>query len=320
MAMANLPTYNVSEYDNVSDISLFNNAVVSVPYEPGSVIKSFTMATGIDKGVVSPTATYINKDSVTIDGRVIFNYDLGLDGVTTTFQEALNLSHNVGFVTVAKRLGDGEKITDKARKTIYEYFYDKFGLGKITGVELSNEIEGTIIPPDKNEGSAIRYANMAFGQGMDITMVQVASAFCSLVNGGKYFKPTVLAGLINDKGKFVKNDTISPSTPILKSTADQIREMLHTTRTFLFGYRDKPGFYIGGKTGTSDVLINGVYSAEESIGTYLGYGGSESLTKYVIMIKVFGENKTMNGAIDAQPIFSDMSSYMIDYLRIKPKE
>lgn len=319
MAMANLPTYNPTDYNKVEDAALFNNGVVSAPYEPGSDIKTFTMATGIDKGVVSPSSTYVNHDYINVDDRTIANFILGFEGVTMTFQEALNYSHNVGFVTVAMRLGDGKSVNRQARDTMYDYFTNKFRLGKLTGVEVANEAKGTVIPPTETEGNAVRYSNMAFGQGMDVTMIQVAAAFSSLVNGGKYYHPTVVAGVVDSKGELKLDKIVKPSAYIKSSTAEQMRQMIHTTRQSLFGYKDKAGYYTGGKTGTSQVLKNGVYTFDETIGTYLGFGGSESESKYVIMLQVSADDKELNGAIDAEPIFTDMSNWMLDYLKIKPK-
>ncbi|MEI7689727.1 MAG: penicillin-binding protein 2 [Candidatus Saccharibacteria bacterium] len=318
MAMANLPTYKPAEFSQVQDASAFNNAVVSVPYEPGSDIKTLTMATGIDKGVVRPDSTYNNTDYMKIDDRMISNYSLGHTGIIT-FQEALNYSLNTGFVTVLERLGDGKSITKEARETMYDYFHNRFRLGRTTGIELANEAAGTIISPAETEGNAVRYSNMAFGQGMDITMVQVASAFCSLVNGGNYYTPTVVAGVLDKNGDIKENSVPAPSNPITNSTASQMREMAHTVRSTLFGYLDKPGYYIGGKTGTSQVLKNGVYVDTETIGTYLGYGGSAELSRYVIMIQVSGDNKAMFGSYNAAPIFTDISNWMLDYLKIQPK-
>ena len=98
-------------------------------------------------------------------------------------QTALNYSLNTGVVTVAMRLGDGKSITLDARNKIYDYFHNRFGFGKLTGIEVAGEQAGVIISPNKLEGNAVRYSNMSFGQGMDLTMIQVASAFSSLVNG-----------------------------------------------------------------------------------------------------------------------------------------
>jgi cell division protein FtsI/penicillin-binding protein 2 len=160
---------------------------------------------------------------------------------------------------------------------------------------------------------------MAFGQGMDVTMVQVASAFCSIVNGGNYYKPTVLAGIIDKNGNFVSNQIKTPTHPIKSSTAYQVREMTHIARTANFPGVDKPGYYIGGKTGTSQVVKDGVYASDETIGTYLGYGGTESTSRYVIMVQVSGDHKELAGNYDAMPIFTDISNWMLGYLNIEPK-
>jgi len=318
MAMTNLPTYDPSKLNEVKDVSLFNNAVVSAPYEPGSDVKTLTIATGIDKGVVTPTSTYVNTDHIQVDDRTISNAIFGRTG-EITFQYALNWSLNTGFVTIAQRLGDGKSITREARDTMYDYFYNRFKLGQLTGVEVAGEAAGTIIPPTVAEGNAVRYSNMAFGQGMDVPMIQVASAFNSIVNGGKYYKPTVLAGVVDKNGKYIPNKIENPSISISKSTADQVREMTRVARTLFFARGDKPGYYIGGKTGTSQVVRDGVYANDETIGTYLGYGGSEDTTRYVIMIQVSGDHKELEGGLDAMPIFTDISNWMIDYLDLQPK-
>jgi len=317
MAMANLPTYQPAEFNKVQDGAVFNNAIVSAPYEPGSDIKTLTMATGIDKGVVTPTSTYVNTDYITVDDQEISNATHGHTGAIT-FQTALNYSLNTGFVTVAQRLGDGSSITLGARNTMYDYFYNKFKLGQLTGVEVSGEQPGIIIAPDQPDGNAVRYSNMAFGQGMDDTMIQVAAAFSSIVDGGQYHKPTVIAGKIDNKGSYSANPIAAPLTAISQTAADQVREMTHTARGLVFASNDKPGYEIGGKTGTSQTLINGNYNNNQTVGTYLGYGGDVT-PRYVIMIQVSGKNKALQGARDAGPIFTDISNWMIDYLKLQPK-
>ncbi len=318
MAMINLPTYNPAEFNKVNDNAVFNNGVVSAPYEPGSDVKTLTMAVGIDKGVVTPTSTYVNTDYIKVDDRTITNATYGQTG-TITFQHALNWSLNTGFVTVAQLLGDGKSITRGARDTIYDYFYNRFKLGQSTGIEVDGEIAGTVVSPSETEGNAVRYSNMAFGQGLDVTMVQVSAAFSSIVNGGRYYTPTVVAGVIDQNGDYVENAIKTPTNPIKKSTADQVREMTHIARSTFFSNVDKAGYYTGGKTGTSQVIKNGTYADDETVGSYLGYGGSEETSRYVIMIQVSGEHKKLEGARDALPIFSDISNWMLDYLKLQPK-
>lgn len=318
MAMANLPSFNPAEFNKVTDAAAFNNDVVSAPYEPGSDVKTLTMATGIDKGVVDANATYDNTDHIQVDDRVISNATLGHTG-TLTFQQALTWSLNTGFVTIAERLGDGTSINRTARDTMYDYFTNRFQLGHVTGVEVAGESPGTVIPPTEAEGNAVRYSNMSFGQGLDATMVQVAAAFSSLVNGGKYIKPTVIAGVLGKDGNLIPNQQQPSVVAVKEATANQVREMTHVVRTSSSSNIDTPGYYVGGKTGTSQVVKNGLYADGEAVGTYLGYGGSEDLTRYVIMVQVSAANRVMRGAQEAGPIFTDISNWMLDYLKVQPK-
>lgn len=324
LAMANLPTYSPAEYYKVTNPAAFNNATISAPYEPGSDVKVLTMATGVDKGVVSPESTYYNTDSITVHDRTITNAHKGETG-EITFQHALSWSLNTGFVTVAKRLGsNGDSIDMQARSAMYSYFHDRWGLGKLTGIELAGEAAGVVLAPD-HPGAAVQYSNMAFGQGMDVTMVQVCAAFSTIINGGTYYKPTVLAGTLSDSGAFNSAEPKEAKQgQVSAATSDTMRRMVHEARQLFQTNRqnDKPGYYIGGKTGTSQVIRDGKYVDDETIATYLGYGGDSSGAdgpKYVIMVQVSGEHKYFEGATAAMPIFNDISNWMLNYLKLQPK-
>jgi len=318
LAMANLPTYQPAEFTKVTDAEAFNNGVVTRPYEAGSVFKTFTVTTGLDTGVIQPNSTYVNTDSIKVDDRTIVNAARGHTG-TITIQDALNYSLNTGMVTIAQRLGDGTQITKGARDTIYRYYHDKFGLGELTGVEVSGESAGRVISPDEDGGNAVQYATMVFGQGLDVTMVQVAAGFSAMVNGGTYYSPTVIGGVM-DNGS-LKPAPVKPARAgiITKDTSTKLRQMTHEARQ-LFPSGDRPGYYIGGKTGTSQTLdASGNYRFDQTIGTYLGYGGSEDTTKYVIMVQVSGKDMNLEGNIHAKPIFTDISNWMLDYMKLQPK-
>jgi cell division protein FtsI/penicillin-binding protein 2 len=125
--------------------------------------------------------------------------------------------------------------------------------------------------------------------------------------------------VIDDKGDYIEKQSEFLLNPVSKSTADQIRQMAHVARDYFYSSSDKPGYYIGGKTGTSQTIKNGVYTDDETVATYLGYGGSEELTKYVIMVQVSGDHKAFGGSKDALPIFTDISNWMLDYLKVQPK-
>lgn len=318
MAMANLPTFKPAEFTKVTDAAAFNNDVVTRPYEPGSDIKTFTMATGLDSGVIEPDSTYNNTDSISVEDRVISNATKGQTG-NITMQTGLNYSLNTSVVTVAQRLGDGRTITLDARKKLYDYFHNRFAFGTPTGIEVAGEQPGTIWSPESQQGNAVRYSNMTFGQGMDLTMIQVASAFSSLVNGGTYYYPTLLNGVVDAGG------TLQPASPraprkavISPKTSEKIHQMIHTARATFYSAQDRPGYDVGGKTGTSQTIENGRYVDNQTIGTYLGYGG-DSVPRYVIMVEVSGKGLNLQGNKHAMPIFTDISNWMIDYLKLQPK-
>ena len=316
MAMANYPTYNPAEFSTVTDASVFMNGTTTSAYENGSVIKSLTMAMGIDTGVASPSDTYYNKDFVEIEDRTIKNAVLGHTGMIT-FQTAMNYSLNTGMVEIASRLGGGQ-INKTARDTMYNYYHDRFGLGEKTGVEVYEE-KGTVISPENAEGNAVRYSNMSFGQGMNTTMIQTASAFSSIINGGTLYKPIVINGEITSSGEYKQADAEVRQENVIKSTtSDQIRDVLVTARNSVGTTNDLAGYRVGGKTGTSQTIENGGYVDYQTIGSYLGFGGNNT-PKFVIMVAVSGAGQNLQGTQDAGPIFTELSNWMLTYLKIQPE-
>ena len=320
LAMANLPTYSPAEFTKVQDAAAFVNGAVSVPYEPGSVLKTFTVAVGIDKGVINADSTFYNTDQIRVEDQTISNALKGITG-TVSMQTALNNSLNTGMVTIAQRLGNGEYITKDARNTIYDYFHNRLGLGEMTGIQVSNEQRGTVISPDdpSGEGNAVRYSNMSFGQGLDVTMVQVSAAFSALINGGTYHSPTVVAGTYEDGRLKPESNSVERKNVISADASRQTREMVYNAR---HGYTsdDKPGYYVGGKTGTSETIRDGSYIRNQTIGTYLGFGGTKSESKYVIMVQVSGNGMNLEGNKHAMPIFTDLSNWLLEYYQLQPEE
>jgi cell division protein FtsI/penicillin-binding protein 2 len=318
MAMANWPSYNPAEYSKVQNANLFANPVLSDPYEPGSVIKTFIMSTGLDAGVVTPESTYYNTDSIKVYDRTITNAYKGVLG-NITMQTVLNYSLNTGAVTVAERLGgSSDDVNRKARDIMYDYYHNRFGFGKRTGIELYEE-KGMIVSPEDVDGNAVRYSNMTFGQGMNITMIQALAGFSAAVNGGVYYTPTVVNGTVKN-GKFKPKTDIKPkNASVLKpETSSTLRGMLVSARNTMYSSHNEPGYVIGGKTGTSETLVNGSYNQSSTVASYLGFGGN-NVPKYVIMVRVQCDGMNLEGGIHAEPIFSEISNWLVKYLNV-PKE
>ena len=319
LAMAGTPTYNPAEYAKVTDARAFQTDVTMSAFNPASVCKTFALAAAVDSGVMTPETTYNNTDLVTIDGWPIQNAIKGHTG-NNSMQEVLTYSLNTGSIQALRLLGGSEtEITYQGKEKLYDYYYNKFGLGKYTGIELA-EAKGTVIPPTDIDGTNARYANMTFGQSLDLTMIQVATAFSAVVNGGDYYTPTLVAGEIKN-GEFVR-DVLKERDhqAIESSTSETMRKMLHTARLVFpnVKYYDE-GVYVGGKTGTAQVVKNGKYTFDETIATYIGYGARSETDypEYVIMTKVWEDNRRLDGGMNAKPIFDEISQFMVNYLKMR---
>ena len=318
LAMVSFPSYSPADYGNVSDASVYVNDVLETPYEPGSICKGFTMAAAINEGKMTADTEYYNTGSTTVDGWPIDNAQKEKQLGTITMRTALQWSLNTGSVQALRLLGgSAEEITQRGKELLYNYYYNHFGLGQPTGIELYEGI-GTVVPPDSEYAYNSTYANMTFGQGLDVTMIQVAAGWSSIINGGNYYQPTVIAGEIDKNGKFVPAAAREPVRPgtVTPETSATMREMLHATRWWM---GDPDEYYFGGKTGTAQAIRDGAYVMDEFISGYIGYGGaSQDEPKYVIITKMWDKGRTVSSEEDVRPVFEDLKMWMLDYLRIKP--
>lgn len=322
LAMANVPGYDPADFGNVESAADYVNHVVEDPYEPASVCKTFAFATGMEYGVMTANSTFNNENVTYVDGWPIKNSTQRTEllGVVD-MQTALNWSMNTGSTQVLRWLGGSETdINATGRERLYEYYYNHFGLGKETGVELYEAVGLVYGPHAEIYGIDSTYANMTFGQNMQVTMLQVAAAFASVVNGGNYYAPTVVKGKIED-GKLVENEARKPvRQTVSQTTSAAMREMLYNTRRSMRANgTDQAGYYVGGKTGTAQMIKDGAYSFDETVATYVGFGGTEGeLPVYIIMVRVWEDGKTAGGEAQAQPVFNALKAFVQDYLKIKP--
>lgn len=314
LAMANLPNYNPANYSSVEDASVFNNYTVDIPYEPASICKTFAFSAAINEGKMTPETTYYNQHYEEIDGWKIWNAERrsSLYG-TLTMRDALYWSLNTGSIHALKLLGDNpDQITKQGRERLFDYYHNKFRLGNETGFELF-EAEGYIPDPNEGWGRDSTYANITFGQNLGITMLQTATAFSAVINGGTWRTPSILAE---------KKLTESVEDKILSDeTSAMMREMLVHNRNYKVRQGvDRPGYDIGGKSGTAQVVRNGAYddSFNELVGSYIGFiAPSGEMPEYVIMVKMWGEGESV-GSGEAMDLFDSISNYMIDYFKIRP--
>ena len=242
---------------------------------------------------------------------------------TITMKTALYWSLNTGSIHALKLLGDSDsEITRVGRERLYDYYHNKFRLGQATGIELI-EAEGYIEDPNEGWGRNSTYANMTFGQNLGITMLQTATAFSAVVNGGYWRTPTIIKGTLEKDGVITP---LSASTGeedhiLSEETSATMRDMLVNNRNYkVRGGIDRPGYSIGGKSGTAQVIVNGAYDDTMSnlVGSYIGFISSgNELPEVVIMVKMWGEGAALSGG-EAGDLFDTLSNDVIDYLKIKP--
>lgn len=322
IAMANLPNYNPSDYGRVADASAYINYTTEVPYEPASVCKNFIFSAAINEGAMTSDTTYFNQGFEIIDDQKILNAEQrsSLYG-TINMKTALYWSLNTGSIQALKLLGgDPNNINDSGREKMYDYYFNKFRLGQATGIELI-ESKGFIWDPHAEiYGLNAAYANMTFGQNLSLTMVQTATAFSAVVNGGYWRTPTVVKGYY-ENGEVIPSREIIEDKILSDETSATMRDMLIYNRNYkVRGGIDRAGYAIGGKSGTAQVIKNGAYddTMSETVGTYIGFVGPEGeLPKYTIMVKMWGDGQYLDGGI-ASNLFDDLSNYLINYLKIKP--
>ena len=322
IAMTSLPNYNPANYGNVKDAAAYINQVTEIPYEPASICKNFTFSAAINEGKMTADTTYFNQGYEIIDGWKIMNAEqrASIYG-TITMKTALYWSLNTGSMHALMLLGDSEnEITQVGRERLYDYYYNKFRLGRATGIELI-EATGYIEDPNEGYGRDSTYANMTFGQNLGITMIQTATAFSAVINGGYWRTPTIVKGTLeNDKIIPLNTEKVEDHI-ISEGTSATMRDMLINNRNYkVRGGIDKPGYAIGGKSGTAQVIVDGSYddSMNNLVGSYIGFIGPEGeLPQYVIMVKMWGEGQALSGG-EAQDLFDTLSNRAINYLKIKP--
>ncbi|MDO4979203.1 MAG: penicillin-binding protein 2 [Candidatus Saccharibacteria bacterium] len=319
LAIAQTPSYDPANYGYVKDASVYQIDAFSSTYDPASVCKTFAFAAAINEGKMTPETKFNNVDEVVIDGWTIGNAYRGMTG-NITMQTAFDWSLNMGSIHALKLLGgDPDRITEKGKEILFDYYYNRFHLGQYTGIGFS-EADGTVWAPGTTEATDARYANMTFGQSLSLTTIQVISAFSAIVNGGTYYRPTLYAGEYKD-GKFIQAEYPEGEPgKVTAETSKTMREMLYSARVI---YVNAPEFdqgaYVGAKTGTAQVVTNGAYSIEgDTRATYVGFGAKskDDMPEYVIMTRIWEDGKTAT-SYDSKKIFDLISKWMIRYKKWK---
>jgi cell division protein FtsI/penicillin-binding protein 2 len=249
-AMGSYPSFDANDYKAIAstDPSRFINPLVASVYEPGSVFKMMTATAALEAGTVTPSTIIDDTGTLRLDGGRTKIDDADRKGMgPMTFQDGVAYSRNVVAAKVALGLGAS---TRASASTLYD-MWRRLGYGQPTGIDVAGEVAGIVRNPAITPWREIDLANGAFGQGVAVTPIQLASAFATLMNGGAQIHPHVVKGVGNDDLAIAPGrQLISP--PLSKTL---VKMMQHVIATVPF-YHDRtivPGYDVGGKTGTAQI-------------------------------------------------------------------
>ncbi len=287
--------------------SIWKNYCVNDSYEPGSTAKTMTVSYALDQDLVS------DADEFNCTGGLTYN-----DGTFVkcnevhgkiSLQEAVMYSCNVAMM----------KISDLIGKDNFLKMQHMFGIGQRTGIDLPGEVDcSSVIYNEKTLGPVERWTS-AFGQGFNMSMVQMASAFSSIVNGGNYYKPHVVSEIENAGGSVVEVfDKTLMRTTVSRQTSDWMKEALYQTVEEGTGHYAKvPGYKIGGKTGTSEV---GDRSGDDCLVSFIAAAPIDNpqVVVYVIVDRPHVENQGQSSF--ASKIVCRILTEVLPYLKIFPTE
>ncbi len=307
LGMANLPTFDPNSYSSSNPIN-FNNLAVGGTYEPGSTFKIVTLAGAVQEKMFNPNEEYMSG-RISVPGQDV--YDIKRSGWgPITYLEGLKRSSNVAFVHLGmERLGK-EKLTDYIRN---------FGFGTKTGIEIKQEVRGSLNIQGKSD-----VARASFGQGpVSVTPIQQVAAVAAVANGGKLLKPHIVKE-IDDPAADKKTETqkeqvrqvITAETS--KLTSGFLEQVVSDSKIGTGRNAAIAGYRVAGKTGTAQKIVNGTYSKDKYVVSFIGYA-PVSNPRFVVYVIVDSPSvPDPGGGKIAAPVFKKIVTQSLRYMGVKP--
>lgn len=293
LAMASTPTYDPNDYGK-SEMANYLNRTVQTTYEPGSVFKIVTVSAGIDSHSFTPSTTYYDSGSATINGRTIKNWDNKAHG-TLTMAEVIEQSINTGTIFMEQQMGG---------QTFLGYI-KKFGFDKKLDVAgLPGEVRGDISGLEKN-AVPVNFATASFGHGVSVTPLRMLTAVNAVANGGIMMKPFIIAGTKEEElGQPITKESAETVKKIMISAVDKAR-IAHIKN-----------YSVAGKTGTALVPKNGRYT-EDVINTYIGFAPASD-PKFSILLRMDEPEGAPLAGQTIVPAFRELAEFLLVYYNVVP--
>lgn len=310
LSVASYPNFDPNEYWNVDDMRHYINPVVSGTYESGSVFKTITMAIGMDDNKIEPWSTYVDTGVVHEAGYEIKNSDEKAYGEQTMTQ-VLEKSLNTGVIYVEKLVGNKK----------FSSYVKRFGFGEESGIDLPAESAGDISNLSFLNRN-IEFFTASYGQGFTMTPLQIANAYATIANGGKFMKPQIIDRIIHSDGRIEEVRPQEIRRVIREDTAKKTLEMLRSTVVNGHGKRaDVAGYLVGGKTGTAQIAKKDEkgYQEGKSIGSFVGIAPIDD-PQFVVCVKIVNPKDVIWAESSAAPAFGRVMDFLLGYYGIEPTE
>ena len=309
LAMVNKPDYDLNDppRDDVRTLTdRMRNRVLTDAYEPGSTFKVLTAASALDAGLVSVDEGFYCAGSVVVDGGKILCW--GKPHGAETFAQALQNSCNPVFVEMGLRLG-----ADK----LYQYL-DAFGIGHKTGVDIPGEADGIVI--SRRAVKRVDIARIGFGQSVAVTPIQLLTAVCAAVNGGRLMRPWTIKSVSDAGGEVIRRGAPKVTGhPVSEQTSAVMRRLLEDVVTLGGGKNAYiPGYHVGGKTGTAQVYVDGVVSRDTHIGSFVGFAPASDPRIAVLLVVDEADVPVDFGSVTAAPYAKEILEKSLAYLGVAP--
>ena len=287
---------------------LWKNYCISATYEPGSVAKPFTVAAALDSGAITGNETYYCGGLLEIGGYKIRCHNRYGDGQITV-SNAIAQSCNVALMHIADTTGE----------STYLKYFEEFNFGLKTNIDLTGEARTASLVFNSDSMGPTELATSSFGQGYNVTMIQMITAFCSMINGGYYYEPHMVSQILSADGTVIEN--IEPrllKQTISATTSEKIIEYCNEVVISGTGKKARPaGYAIGGKTGTAETVINGVRSDTDYVVSFMGYAPADDpqIAIYVVIDRPNMPDQT-GGTAEACLITKEILTEVLPYLNI----
>lgn len=301
LGMANYPVFNNNKFSDYNNQKIFRNNAVSFIYEPGSVMKIFTIASAIEEGTIRSEDKITSPFSMNIDGTVISEVHKPEEGesLTKNIEDVLVKSLNVGTAKIGLKLG-GEKL---------HKYLSKLGFGRITGLGLSGDSNGILTSYDK--WYPVDVSRISFGYGLGVTSMQLLKACTVFGNNGYLINPYI----VYDKMQGKRGTRVYS-----KKTVNIMLNMLQKTVEEGTGVGAQiPFFTLGGKTGTAKIYSDSQkkYLNNRYHTTFLGLF-PVSNPKYGMVVMISDARKYKYASLTAVPVFRKIARQVIRYLKLEP--